>query len=327
MAVIPDKLRPGDEVRVVSPAVSLGFIPQEQRRIAEERWRELGFRVSYSPNGEMMDRFDSSPVEARVSDLHGAFADPGVGGMLTTLGGYNSNQLLSRLDYGLIGENPKILCGFSDITALATAIHAKTGLVTYSGPHFTTLGMKRGVAYTIEYFGRCVMQDGPFVVEPADHWSDDLWYLDQENRDLVPNPGYEVLNEGEAEGTILGGNLGTLALLFGTGYMPDLEGAVLLLEEDEEIEPHHFDRTLQSLIHQPGFEGVLGIVLGRFQRASNMDRETLAEIIRSKPELDNIPVIFNASFGHTTPAFTFPIGGTGTLRAHAGDVGLRIGAH
>jgi muramoyltetrapeptide carboxypeptidase len=325
--VIPAKLKAGDEVRVVSPAVSLGFIPREQRDLAEERWEELGLRISYSPNGEVLDRFDSSPVEARVSDLHGAFADPEVKGMLTTLGGYNSNQLLAHLDYDLIGANPKAFCGFSDITALATAIHARTGLVTYSGPHFTTLGMKRGVEYTINHFERCVVRDGPLVVEPADHWSDDPWYLDQDNRDLVPNPGYEVLNEGEAEGRILGGNLGTLALLFGSSYMPGLEGTVLLLEDDEEIQPHHFDRTLQSLIHQPGFEGVRGMVLGRFQRASNMDLETLKEMLDAKPELSRMPMIANASFGHTTPAFTFPIGGTGAIRAHAGDVKLRIEKH
>jgi len=325
--VIPAKLKAGDGVRVVSPAVSLGFIPREQREVAEERWRELGLRISYSPNGEILDRFDSSPVEVRVSDLHGAFADPEVKGMLTTLGGYNSNQLLGWLDYDLIRDNPKVLCGFSDITALATAIHARTGLVTYSGPHFTTFGMKRGIEYTIDHFERCLMQEGPYDVEPADHWSDDPWYEDQEDRRFVPNPGYEVLNEGEAEGRILGGNLGTLVLLFGTSYLPELEGTVLLLEDDEEIEPHHFDRTLQSLLHQPGFDGVRGIVFGRFQRASNMDRETLAEIVRSKPELDRIPVISNASFGHTTPAFTFPIGGTGTLRAIAGDAELRIETH
>jgi len=325
--VIPAKLKAGDEVRVVSPAVSLGFIPREQRDLAEERWEELGLRISYSPNGEVLDRFDSSPVEARVSDLHGAFADPEVKGMLTTLGGYNSNQLLAHLDYDLIGANPKAFCGFSDITALATAIHARTGLVTYSGPHFTTLGMKRGVEYTINHFEQCVVRDGPLVVEPADHWSDDPWYLDQDNRDLVPNPGYEVLNEGEAEGRILGGNLGTLALLFGSSYMPGLEGTVLLLEDDEEIQPHHFDRTLQSLIHQPGFEGVRGMVLGRFQRASNMDLETLKEMLDAKPELSRMPMIANASFGHTTPAFTFPIGGTGAIRAHAGDVKLRIEKH
>jgi muramoyltetrapeptide carboxypeptidase len=325
--VIPAKLKAGDEVRVVSPAVSLGFIPHEQRKLAEERWEALGLGISYSPNAEVLDGFDSSPVGARVSDLHGAFSDPAVKGMLTTLGGYNSNQLLGRLDYGLIRDNPKVLCGFSDITALATAIHARTGLVTYSGPHFTTLGMRLGIEYTIDHFGRCLMREEPFDVEPADHWSDDPWYQDQDNRDMVPNPGYEVVNEGEAEGTLLGGNLGTLALLFGTSYMPELDGTVLLLEDDEEIKPEHFDRTLQSLIHQPGFGGVRGILFGRFQRASNMDLGTLTQILRAKPELRGVPIVANASFGHTTPAFTFPIGGTGALRAHAGNAGFRIAKH
>ena len=325
--MIPAKLKAGDEVRVVSPAVSLGFIAPEQRALAEGRWRDLGFSISYSPNAEVLDRFDSSPVEDRVSDLHGAFSDGNVSGMLTTLGGYNSNQLLGHLDYGLIQDHPKVLCGFSDITALAAAIYARTGLVTYSGPHFTTLGMKRGIEYTIDYFERCVMRDASFDVEPADHWSDDAWYEDQENRDFVPNPGYEIIDEGEAEGILIGGNLGTLALLFGTSYMPGLEGTVLMLEDDEEIRPEHFDRTLQSLIHQPGFEGVRGMVIGSFQRASNINRETLAEIIHAKPELEDIPIVANASFGHTTPAFTFPIGGKGSLTARNGTVTLRVEEH
>jgi muramoyltetrapeptide carboxypeptidase LdcA involved in peptidoglycan recycling len=325
--MIASRLQRGDEVRVVSPAVSLGFIPEDQKSMARERLEGLGFRLTFSTNAEVMDRFDSSPVEARVFDLHEAFADSGIRGILTTLGGYNSNALLGYLDYELIRANPKIFCGFSDITALATAIHASTGLVTYSGPHFTTFGMKRGIDYTIEYFERCLMRDEPFEVLPADHWSDDLWYQDQDNRDFVPNPGYEIMYEGEAEGRLLGGNLGTLCLLFGTPYMPNLEGSILLLEDDEETDPVHFDRTLQSLIHQPGFEGVRGIVFGKFQRASDMDQDTLTAIVESKPELDGLPVVASASFGHTTPQFTFPIGGYGSLRAEDGMVRLFIDAH
>ena len=321
------RLQRGDEVRIVSPAVSLGFIPEDQQLTARERLEGLGLRLSFSTNAEVMDRFDSSPVEARVSDLHEAFADPGVKGILTTLGGYNNNGLLGYLDYDLIRANPKIFCGFSDITALATAIYARTGLVTYSGPHFTTFGMKHGIDYTIEYFERCLMREEPFEVLPADHWSDDLWYQDQENRDLVPNPGYEVIYAGEAEGKLLGGNLGTLCLLFATPYMLDLEGSILLLEDDEETDPVHFDRKLQSLIHQPGFEGVRGIVFGKFQRASNMDQDTLTAIVESKRELDGMPVVAGASFGHTTPQFTFPIGGYGSLRGEDGMVWLSLDAH
>ena len=321
------KLKPGDEIRVVSPATSLGYIAVEQRRIAAERLAELGLRVSYGENAAVMGRFDVAPVAARLADLHAAFADPRVNGILTTLGGYNSNQLLARLDYDVIRAHPKMLCGFSDITALTTAIYARTGLVTYSGPHFSTFSMRRGIEYTQDYFARCVMHDGPYAVPPADHWSDDAWFADQENRDFVPNPGYRVINEGEAAGKLLGGHLLTFCLLFGTTFAPDLDGTILLLESDFETQPYHFDGELQSLVHQPGFAGVRGIVFGRFQRASNLDVALLTEIVRDKPELSRIPIVADASFGHTTPQFTFPIGGSGKLRAVAGDVVLTIEQH
>ena len=325
--VLPDKLKPGDEVRVVSPATSLAYTPEDQRQTAEERLSGLGLRITYSENGGILDRFDSAPAEARAADLHEAFSDPNVRGMLTTLGGYNSNGLLGRLDYDLVRENPKILCCFSDITALATAIHAKTGLVTYSGPHFSTFAMKRGIEYTLEYLERYLMHEGPCEVEPADHWSDDAWYADQEDRDFVPNPGYRIVREGETEGRLLGGHLGALLLLSGTPYMLELAGSILLLECDEETLPHHFDRELQSLAHQPGFGDVRGIVFGRFQEASGMDAETLATIVESKPELTGIPVVADASFGHTTPQFTFLIAGSGRLSAAGGTVGFVIEEH
>lgn len=325
--MIPRKLHPGDQIRVVSPATSLGFIPPDQRQIAEERLNELGLNVSFAKNAELRDRFDSSPVEARIADLHEAFADPNVAGILSTLGGYNSNQLLDSLDYDLIRSNPKILCGFSDITALATAIHVKTGLLTYSGPHFSTFAMIRGIEYTRDQFARCLMQDEPFEVTPSVHWSDDPWYAEQQLREFVPNPGYRVLQEGEAEGKLLGGHLLTLCLLSGTPYMPDIEGSILLLESDEETRPEHLDGELQSLVMQPGFAGVRGIVFGRFQKASGIDARILDTIVRNKPRLARLPIIADTSFGHTTPQFTFPIGGHGRLTAKNGSARLWIETH
>jgi muramoyltetrapeptide carboxypeptidase LdcA involved in peptidoglycan recycling len=109
--------------------------------------------------------------------------------------------------------------------------------------------------------------------------------------------------------------------------MPDLKGSILLLEDDEEVNAVHFDRELQSLIHQPGFEGVQGMVIGKFQRASNMDQDTLTAIVESKRELDRMPVVAGASFGHTTPQFTFPTGGYGGLHARDGTVRLFIDIH
>ncbi len=325
--ISPPKLTRGDEVRVVSPATSLAFIPEEQRALAAERLGGLGLECSFSQNAEVRDEFESSPVAARVSDLHAAFSAPNVKGLLTTLGGYNSNQLLGHLDYDLIRENPKVLCGYSDITALATAIHTRTGLVTYYGLHFSAFAMQRDIEYTLDGFERCVMNEGPFEIEPADHWSDDAWYADQDDREFVPNPGYRAINKVSAEGSLLGGHLGTLCLLFGTSFMPDLDGKILLLECDDETQPLHFDGQLQSLIHQPGFEGVRGIVFGRFQRASSMAPETLEAIIRSKRELDGIPVVANASFGHNTPQFTFPIEGYGRLEALGETIRITIVEH
>jgi len=311
--MISAKLQSGDEIRVVSPATSLAVISVENRQIAHEALQYLGFKVTYGINVAECDVFNSSTVAARLEDLHQAFADPQVRGILTSIGGFNSNQLLQGLDYDLIQANPKVFCGYSDITALSNAIYAKTGLVTYSGPHFSTFGMHRGLDYTLTAFKNCLMDDRPCAVLPSDQWSDDAWYSDQINRTFEENPGFLTLNEGQAEGTLIGGNLCTLNLLQGTEFMPSLADQIVLLEDDYESQPLTFDRDLQSLLHQPGFEQVRGLLIGRFQHASHMTQELLTQIIRSKPALDKIPVLANADFGHTTPHFTFPIGGRGRL--------------
>ncbi|WP_096439957.1 S66 family peptidase [Alteribacter populi] len=312
---IPSKLQAGDEVRVVSPATSLAVISDHDRNLAVKRLQALGLNVTFGRYADESDRFHSSSVESRLTDLHEAFEDPNVKGILTTLGGLNSNQLLRDLDYDVIRRNPKILCGYSDITALSNAIYTKTGLMTYSGPHFSTFGMKKGIDYTLEYFIRCMFESVPFKVKPSESWSDDDWYLDQNNRTFIGNDGFQVITKGKAEGKIIGGNLCTLNLLQGTEYMPDLEGSILFLEDDNDVSAQTFDRDLQSLIHLPAFKGVRGLVIGRFQKASEITLVDMMAIIGSKPELASFPVVSNVDFGHTTPHITFPVGGTAKLEA------------
>ncbi|WP_062512815.1 S66 peptidase family protein [Halobacillus sp. KGW1] len=307
--MFPEKLKQGDEIRVISPAESLAIVAEDQKQLAVQRMTDAGFIVTFSTYADEHRSLHSNPIEHRISDLHEAFLDPAVKAVWTTLGGYDSNQLLRYIDYELIGRNPKIFCGYSDITALSSSIYKQTGLVTYNGPHFSTFGMKSGTAYTFKHFIDMMTSDKPISITPADHWSDDLWYINQEDRTFHPNPGCIVLNEGEAEGISLGGNLCTLNLLQGTEYMPALEGTVLFLEDDKLTNAGTFDRDLQSLLHQPGFDKVQGIVFGKFQEVSDITDEQLTAIIRSKRELDHIPIIAGASFGHTTPMFTFPIGG------------------
>lgn len=165
--MIPAKLKSGDEIRVVSPSVSLGIISLENREIANRRLAEMGFKVTVGRHAEEMDEFSSSSIESRVEDLHEAFADPNVKGILAAIGGFNCNQLLRYLDYDLIKANPKVLCGYSDTTALGNAILAKTGLVTYSGSFYSSFGMLKGHEYELEYFQKCLLSDEKFEVTPA----------------------------------------------------------------------------------------------------------------------------------------------------------------
>lgn len=142
-----------------------------------------------------MDEFQSSSVESRISDLHDAFCDPNVKAIFSVVGGFNSNGLLDSIDYDLIRANPKIFCGFSDITAIATAITSQTGLVTYSGPHFSTWAMQKEFDYNLEYFRKCLVENAPFSVEHSKSWSDDMWFADQENRGIMPDSGYWTIHE------------------------------------------------------------------------------------------------------------------------------------
>lgn len=313
--IIPSKLKLGDEIRVIAPSRSMGIINDEIKKIADQNLSELGLKVTFGQHINEIDDFRSSSIESRIADLHDAFTDNNVRGILTVIGGYNSNQLLDYIDWNLIKNNPKVFCGYSDITALNNAIYAKTGLVNYSGPHYSTFGQKKYFDYTREYFRKCLMSETSFDIEPSPIWTDDPWYKDQDNRHPIKNQGMIVINKGEAEGTILGSNLCTFNLLQGTEYFPKLDGSILFLEDDDESSADTFDRDLQSLINQPGFPKVKGLVIGRFQKASKMTPELLKQIIKSKKPLDNIPVIADADFGHTDPKFTFPIGGTVTITA------------
>lgn len=326
--MIPPKLKRGDEIRILTPARSLQ-LPwiQAVKTIAEEKLTSMGFHVTYGKHVNEIDSFQSSSVASRVEDLHDAFADKNVKAILTVIGGFNSNQLLSHLDYDLIKENPKILCGYSDITALQNAIYAKTGLVTYSGPHFFTFGMKQGLEHIEDHFRKCLMEEQPFEAKPSTEWSDDRWANDQEHRTFIKNEGYWTLQEGEAKGTIIGANLCTFNLLQGTPYKPSLKDTILFLEDDHETQSYHFDRDLQSILHQTDFTGVRGLVIGRFQQESHIDKETLTKIIISKKELRGIPIIANADFGHTYPMITFPIGGTASIKASTKETTIRIEEH
>lgn len=328
--IIPSKLKKGDEIRVIAPARSLSLLSDENLNLAKEKLEKQGYVVTLSKNCKKCDMFMSSSIKSRIDDIHKAFKDKKVKAILTVIGGFNSNELLPYLDFKLIKNNPKILCGYSDITALANAITSKTGLVTYSGLHFSTWAMEKGFEYNLDYFNKCLVENKKYLVEASKLWSDDAWYRDQKNRQFEKNEGYIILNKGEAEGIIFGGNLCTFNLLQGTEFMPNISNSILFIEDDDmsgssfDIE---FNRNLQSLIHQPNFKKVKGIVFGRFQKKAEMNMEKLKYIISTKKELKLIPIIANVDFGHSNPFITFPIGGTAKISALKGKAKIEILKH
>lgn len=311
----PHKLVIGDEVRVVAPSRSLAGVTPENIKLAVNKLSQLGLKVTFGKYVHEIDAFDSSSVQSRIHDLHEAFRDKNVKAILAARGGSNSNQLLQYLDYDLIRQNPKIFCGYSDITALQNAIFKMTGLVTYSGPQFSSFSMQQGFDYTFDCFKQALFEHQPIYVLPSTSWSDDDW---QKNKDLVfhANDGFWPINFGSAEGTIVGGNIGTFQLLNGTQYLPSLQNTILLLEADAMAGDHcvpEFDRVLQSIIYQPNFETVQAIVFGRFEKRFGMTLEKLKMLVNNKSELQHLPIIANVDFGHTMPMITFPVGGSCSL--------------
>lgn len=140
--IFPIKLKAGDEIRIIAPARSMKIISAESQEIANKRLTDLGFKITFGKHINESDEFASSSIESRIRDLHEAFLDKNVKAILTVIGGFNSNQLLKYIDWNIIKNNPKIFCGYSDITALNNAILKKTGLVSYYGPHYSSFGQE-----------------------------------------------------------------------------------------------------------------------------------------------------------------------------------------
>lgn len=317
----------GAHVRVVAPSHSLGGIREvagfsdDDASLIARRFEEMGLSLSFGRHVEECDDHLSAPAAARLEDLHDAFADESVDGVLAASGGLGAIQLIEGLDYGLIRRCWKPLCGYSDVTMLCSAIQAQAGLMTYYGPNYTSFAMQLGFEYTLAMFQRCLMQAAPFELAASEQWSDDSWMEDQLERTFHDNEGPWIIQAGEAEGQTVGGNLDCLNLLQGTKYMPATSGRVLLAEtaSDGKATLLDLDRRLRVLSLQE--EGPpAAVLLGRFPSSAEITADRLRSMINGIPRLQGIPVVANLDFGHTTPAATLPIGGTCRIT----DGGTRI---
>jgi len=331
VALLPPRLRPGDLVGVVSPssAVAAATPRRFERGVAELERR--GFRVRVGEHARSKTGWTAGTPADRASDLHAMFADPEVRAIVCTIGGYNANQLLELLDYELIGANPKLFVGYSDITALHGAIHARTGLATMIGPALLPqYGEFGGLhEYTWDAFERVAMRAEPAgVFRRPDVWYPErLWWDEQDDRPRREEPAapWRTVREGRAEGPIVAGNVNTLLLLNGTPWSAQLDGALICLEDDEEYgKPWMVERQLFQLRHLGVFERAAGLAYGRIHPEAGFESERwIDEILLRATDGTEIPVAAGLDFSHTDPLLTLPWGVRARLDA-GDDVTLEL---
>jgi muramoyltetrapeptide carboxypeptidase len=320
--ILPPRLSRGDTIGILTPSVPApARAPRRfQRGIAELERLGLGVRVAANARGSRGHR--SGTIAERVADLHELFGDPDVHAILCSIGGFNSNSLLEELDYGLIRSNPKIFVGYSDVTALHAGIRSQTGLAVCLGPSLMMQFAEfDGIdPYTWDAWKRTLMRAEPAgVLEPAREWTDEFlaWDdADTRRRERRSNAGPRTLRAGVAEGPLVAGNLTTLLVVAGTRFWPQLDGALLFLEDDHNADAAILDRMLTQLRQLGVFEQIAGLAHGRFMTASELGPDSpLDEIVLEATRGFDGPVAADLDFGHTDPMVCLPWGVRARLEA------------
>ena len=275
--------------------------------LAERTLRYFGLKPLFARNVRKRSGYLGGSVEERVSDLHDMFANPEVKGVFAVRGGYGSEQILDRIDYGLLRRNPKVFLGYSDITALHIAIHQRTGLVTFHGP-VAVSGFSK---YTREHFRRALFDPRPLgrLTNPPD--SDEL------------RPAYvmRTIRGGSARGPLIGGNLTLISTTMGTPFEIDTRGKILFLEDVDE-QPYSVDRMLTQLRLAGKLESAAGLIFGecsgcrpREFRPSFESTFSLGEVLDNILGGLKIPVLSGMTIGHTDDQLTLPLGVRAALDA------------
>jgi muramoyltetrapeptide carboxypeptidase len=304
--VKPKRLSPGDTVGLVSPATAV--FEADEIALAKEQLETIGFKVAVGKHAYDRWGYFAGRDRDRAADINAMFADDAVAGVVCYTGGWGSPRVLPHLDYDLIARKPKVIIGYSDITALLNAIHQRTGLVTFHGP----VGASGFEPYSLENFKRVVM-----TAEPAGN----LAPPPKKPSELVDRTNRIVrLAPGKASGRLVGGNLTMIATAMGTPYEIDTTGAIVFLEDVTE-ELYRIDRMLTQLALGGKFDHVAGVVFGRCSRCDFKGPTfSLEEILRDRFSSLPVPAISGLSFGHIEQKLTLPIGISATLDADAGTV-------
>lgn len=292
----PPRLRQGDLVGLIAPGGRTNDASIEK---AVRNIEALGFRARLGANLRAVHGNYAGSVQQRVADLHAMFADKEVKAMWCIRGGSGCISLLSSLDYRLARANPKVLLGYSDITALHLAFYRQAGLVTFHGP----VAVSCQSDYAREHMLAVLMDPQPTYTIPM--------ALENSVRAIEePHFATRTVTHGQAAGPLIGGNLSLVSALAGTPYAADFRGAILYLEEVNE-EPYRIDRWMTQLDLSVGFRKAAAVMIGVCDECRPEDPElslTLEETLDLHLKPLVIPAVSGYSFGHIRHQFTIPVG-------------------
>jgi muramoyltetrapeptide carboxypeptidase len=319
--IFPPALKPGDTIEIVAPAK---YLDKQRVTLATKRLEEMGFKVRIPKNLFRKKGFLGGSDEERAAELIAAFADPDVKAIMPGTGGYGTTRIVDKLDYEVIRRNPKILVGFSDITALHIAINQKTGLVTFHSPlPEWGLGVDKNLSpFAAKWFWRAILakeyngQKAGYTI--FTHPSHLTQAGDAKLFEDVPRP--VTMRGGMVRGRLIGGNLSVLHALMGTPYEIDTNDKILFLEDVGEA-PYRVDRMLSTLRLAGKFDHVAGVILGQFSSRKNEakwdDDSSIDDVLKDYFGRLNVPVVNHFPVGHVRYNATLPVGAMAELDADA----------
>jgi len=302
--VRPPRLTEGDLTALVNPASArYEVVPTE---IMAEAIEALGLTPRRGANYYARRGYMAGTDQQRADDINAAFADPQVKAIWAT-GGWGSARVLPYLDYDQIAQNPKVLVGYSDATALLSAVHAKTGLVTFHGP-FPRSRVSATYQRDLLLEGRGAELRNPQRIDSAET--------------VVTEHRIRTLRGGVAEGKLVGGNLTVLSAIVGSAYLPSFDGAILFLEDVNEA-VYRVDRMLTQLRLAGILDRISGFIFGNCTECdpgAGHGSLTLEEVLRDHIEPLGVPAWTGAMIGHIRDQFTLPIGVHARIDADLGEI-------
>ncbi|MGI8575672.1 MAG: S66 peptidase family protein [Egibacteraceae bacterium] len=300
--VRPPALRSGDRVALLAPSSPVLHPDRLARGV--ELLTSWGLEPVTMPHLHGQHGFLAGTDAQRLADLRGALEDPFIHAIWCARGGYGVQRLLDGLDYERLRSHPKLVVGFSDLTALLAALGRRAGLVTIHGPMGEWDDARTG-AEQAAWLRRLLTEPRPLG--------------------RVPSPPCDVLVDGVAEGVLYGGNLSLLSASVGTTDQPDLRGAIVLIEEVGE-RPYRVDRMLRHLLRADVFEGLAGCVFGAFvgceERRAQRSSQTVEEVVTVFAHELGVPTIAGAPLGHGPGQLALPLGVRAQLDARRGFLDL-----